>query len=43
MLAASEHKNIAAEAISPGKENLPKGMVDKNLDLISGVSSPKND
>ena len=41
--ALSEHKNTAVAPISSGFENLPKGIVDKNFVLISGVSSPKND
>ena len=41
MLAESEHKKRAAEAISSGIENRPNGIVERNFALISGVSSPK--
>ena len=43
MLAESEHKKRAAEAISSGIENRPNGIVERNFALISGVSSPKKD
>ena len=43
ILAASEQRKRAAEAISSGIENRPNGIVERNFPLISGVSSPKND
>ena len=43
ILAESEQRKRAAEAISSGIENRPNGIVERNFPLISGVSSPKND
>ena len=42
-LASSLHKKQAALPKSSGREKRPKGIVDKNLARISGVSSPMND
>ena len=41
ILAESEQRKRAAEAISSGIENRPNGIVERNFALISGVSSPK--
>ena len=41
MLAASEHRNVAAFPISCGVEKRPSGMVARNFARRSGVSSPR--